>query len=45
MVRLGNISSDLLVTIDNKLAREEGKAIRVKTVNGDLVCAFSPVHY
>lgn len=43
--RLGNISSVLLAAIDSKLAREDGKTIRIKTVHGDLICAFSSVRY
>lgn len=43
--RLGNISSALFAAIDSKLTREDGKTIRIKTVNGDLICAFSSVRY
>ncbi len=43
--RLGNISADLLKIIDEKICREDGKNIRIKTENGDLVCSFSAVRY
>lgn len=39
--RLGNISAELLETIDNKLPRTDGSVIRLKTDNGFLVCSFS----
>ena len=41
--RLGNISADLLKIIDEKICREDGKNIRIKTENGDLICSFSAV--
>jgi len=43
--RLGNISADLLKIIDEKICREDGKNIRIKTENGDLICSFSTVRY
>ncbi|MBS1644999.1 MAG: IS1634 family transposase [Bacteroidetes bacterium] len=43
--RLGNISVGLLKTIDEKICREDGKNIRIKTGNGDLICSFSAVRY
>ncbi len=43
--RLGNISADLLKIIDEKICREDGKNIRIKTENGDLICSFSAVRY
>ena len=43
--RLGNISSDLLADIDSKITRKDGMSIRVKTVNGDLICSYSSVRY
>jgi len=43
--RLGNIPADLLKIIDEKICREDGKNIRIKTENGDLICSFSAVRY
>lgn len=43
--RLGNISSDLLTKIDSNIVRKEGKSIRIKTVNGNLICGYSSVPY
>lgn len=43
--RLGNIPSTLLDTIDKKIDRDDGKNIRIKTENGDLICAFSALRY
>lgn len=43
--RLGNISSDLLAEIDSNITRKDGMSIRVKTVNGDLICSYSSVRY
>lgn len=43
--RLGNISSQLLQTIDNEISREDGKSIRIKTNNGYLICSFSSLRY
>jgi transposase len=39
--RLGNISADLLATIDTNLPRTDGSIIRIKTDNGYLICSFS----
>lgn len=39
--RLGNISTDLLATIDTNLQRTDGSVIRLKTDNGYLICSFS----
>lgn len=39
--RLGNISAEMLKTIDNKLHRTDGSVIRLKTDNGFLICSFS----
>lgn len=43
--RLGNISSELLETIDTKLVRDDAKTIRVDTLHGALVCAYSKKRY
>ena len=43
--RLGNISHGLLEEIDSNIIREDGKSIRIKTVNGDLICSYSSVRY
>jgi transposase len=43
--RLGNISPQLLDTIDQGLVREDGKSIRIKTENGDLICTYSSLRY
>jgi hypothetical protein len=43
--RLGNISAELLATIDNALPREDGKVTRIKTDNGYLICSFSQQRY
>ena len=43
--RLGNLSHELINQIDKKLAREDGKDIRLKTDNGYLICSFSSLRY
>ena len=43
--RLGNISDDLLDTIDKNICRENGKSIRLKTKNGYLICSYSSSRY
>jgi transposase len=43
--RLGNISLDLLETIDKAMDREDGKNIRIKTDNGYLICSYSATRY
>jgi transposase len=43
--RLGNIAPQLLNTIDKELLREDGKNIRIKTENGDLICSYSSLRY
>jgi len=43
--RLGNISSDLLETIDTGLLRADGKTMRTKTPHGTLVLGFSKKRY
>lgn len=42
---VGNITLDLLNTIDKKITRENGKSIRIKTNQGDLICSYSSVRY
>lgn len=43
--RLGNLSTDLIDSIDKNLEREDGNSIRIKTENGYLICSFSSVRY
>ena len=43
--RMGNISAELLETVDNKMDRQDGRSIRVKTALGNLVCSYSSVRY
>ena len=43
--RLGNLSANLITTIDNMLHREDGSIIRLKTDNGYLICSFSKKRY
>lgn len=43
--RLGNLSQDILEQIDKELVREDGKSIRIKTINGDLICSYSSLRY
>jgi transposase len=43
--RLGNVSDSLLEIINSNIIREDGKSIRVKTDNGDLICSYSSVRY
>jgi transposase len=43
--RLGNLSDELINKIDNQVPREDGKSIRIKTPNGDLICSYSSTRY
>ena len=43
--RLANLQTDLINTIDEKLKREDGNFIRLKTNNGYLICSFSKKRY
>ena len=43
--RLGNISTELINSIDKSLEREDGKSIRIKTEYGYLICSYSSVRY
>jgi transposase len=43
--RLGNVSAELLDTIDKNICREDGKSIRLKTENGNLICSYSSARY
>lgn len=43
--RLGNISADLLESIDRQMDRQDGKSIRIKTEMGYLICSYSSVRY
>lgn len=43
--RLGNISSELLDTIDTRLVREDAQTMRTDTPHGTLVCSYSKKRY
>jgi transposase len=43
--RLGNVATDLLLTIDAQLSRTDGSVIRLKTDHGYLICSFSKKRY
>lgn len=43
--RLGNLSNELVATIDKSISREDGTSIRIKTDNGCLVCSYSSGRY
>ena len=43
--RMGNLSSDLLNTIDKQIDRRDGRSIRIKTELGYLICGYSSVRY
>ena len=43
--RLGNVPAVLLQSIDKNIVREDGKSIRIKTENGDLICSYSSLRY
>jgi len=43
--RLGNVSADILATIDAQHPRADGSIIRLKTENGYLICSFSKKRY
>lgn len=43
--RLGNLSSTVFKDMDNRLKREDGSIIRLKTDNGYLICSFSKQRY
>ena len=43
--RLGNLSKELIATIDKTLTREDGRIIRINTENGYLICSFSKKRY
>ena len=43
--RLSNLSSELIVKIDQQLPREEGKSIRIETDNDYLICNYSLARY
>ena len=42
---MGNLSAELLDSIDKKIDRQDGKSIRVKTELGYLICSYSSVRY
>lgn len=43
--RLGNLSNDIINTIDKNITRQDGKTIRIKTANGHLICNYSSIRY
>jgi hypothetical protein len=43
--RLGNLPDVLINKIDKEVERQDGKSIRIKTANGDLICSYSSVRY
>jgi transposase len=43
--RMGNLSRELLDSIDKAIDRQDGKSIRVKTELGYLICSYSSVRY
>lgn len=43
--RLGNVSAELLETIDREIIRADGKSIRIQTDLGHLICSYSSVRY
>lgn len=43
--RMGNISAELLETINTELDRQDGRSIRLKTALGYLICSYSSVRY
>lgn len=43
--RMGNLSAELLDTIDKQIDRQDGKSIRLNTELGYLICSYSSVRY
>jgi transposase len=43
--RMGNLSAELLQTVDKQIDRQDGKSIRIKTELGYLICSYSAVRY
>lgn len=43
--RLGNLSADLITTIDKTLPRTDGSILRLKTDSGYLICSYSKKRY
>ncbi len=43
--RMGNLSGELLETVDKQIDRQDGKSIRIKTELGYLICSYSSVRY
>ena len=43
--RLGNLSDKMIELIDNKLNREDGAIIRIKSDHSYLICSYSSVRY
>ena len=43
--RMGNLTIELLETIDKQIVRQDGKSMRIKTDLGYLICGYSSVRY
>jgi transposase len=43
--RMGNLSAELLETVDKQIARQDDMSIRIKTELGDLICSYSSLRY
>jgi transposase len=43
--RLGNLSNDLIAAVDKHICRQDGKSIRIRTDNGNLICSYSSTRY
>ena len=43
--RMGNLSKELLNTVDKQIDRRDGRSIRIKTELGYLICSYSSVRY
>lgn len=43
--RLGNLSAAQIEQIDKTIIREDGKAMRINTANGYLICSYSNLRY
>lgn len=43
--RMGNITDELFKLVDERMPREDGQSIRLKTRNGDLVCSYSKTRH
>jgi len=43
--RLGNLSAETIDKIDKAVSKEDGNNIRIKTINGSLICSYSATRY